>query len=125
MSSPSSNRPEATSTASTQKPPSARTNMLQTSPNLSPAGAFRNPSPVRTNVTSQKQKQNGFHRTQRSQALTSSLLRRLVPHLLLHLPLPARLPVQHQRNFPTRIDHWLSVRRLHHLMLISPLRGPI
>jgi hypothetical protein len=35
-----------------------------------------------------------------SSETTHLLLRRLVPHLLLHLPLPIRFAVQHQRHLP-------------------------
>ena len=49
---------------------------------------------------------------------------RCVPHLLLNLPLAVRLSMQHQRHLPVALNHRLSLRRLHHLMLRRPLRSP-
>jgi hypothetical protein len=53
------------------------------------------------------------------------LLRCLIPHLLLHFPPSIRVPMQHQRHLPPRIDNRLPIRRLHYLMFIGPFRSPI
>src|SRR4029077_1924413 len=47
-----------------------------------------------------------------------------VPHLLLHFPCAVPFTVQHQRHFSVALDRWLSIRRLHHLMLRRPFRCP-
>src|SRR5258708_8089169 len=54
-----------------------------------------------------------------------SRFRRRVPHLLLNLPLPVRLAMQHQGHLAVALDNRFSVGRLYHLMLRRPLRSPI
>src|SRR4029077_10521192 len=90
----------AASSASLRRSPLARTNTPKTSPMPPPAGSF---NPLRFRLQ-----------------LSRSRCR--VPHLLLDFPCAVPFTVQHQRHFSVALDRWLSIRRLHHLMLRRPFR---